>query len=267
MASKNLYAVVGNPITHSLSPKLHQIFAERTQQVMGYTKYEIPKDEFKSMLPRLIQQGLKGFNVTQPFKQEAFDWVDECSAEAEKIGAVNTITVLPNGKTRGWSTDGVGLVRDLQQSFDFKIQDKKILLLGAGGAARSVIPALLDQGCSEIVIVNRTLEKAKEVAKLFDLLAYDWAELSSTSSRFDLVINATSLDENFPHVPGYLIDEGSLCYEMMYGRGLTGFLAWGKTQGAKISDGLGMLIEQGAESFYLWHGVRPETVGIQALLR
>ena len=264
------YCVVGTPIAHSLSPKLHQIFAEQTGQDIVYFKQEIPPGQFENHMQVLLEAGVKGFNVTLPFKEEAFRWVDFPSDETRLMGALNTIKVLPEGKTQGFSTDGIGLVRDLEKSHGLILKNKRILLLGAGGAARSVMPELIKQGCREIVISNRTPEKAVELAVLFNASACEFSELSKRQGLFDLVINATSvglfagLSQEEIILPNGLIDESSLCYDMVYGKGLTRFLIWGKNSRAKTSDGLGMLIEQGAESFYIWRGIRPETQGIRA---
>lgn len=254
------YAVLGNPIQHSLSPELHAAFANQTGEEITYDKIRIEIGHFSDQLSDLIASGYRGFNVTVPFKEEAYRWVDEPAPDTAFAGALNTLLISP-GVTKGFSTDGVGLIRDLTQNHSLNLKGKRLLLLGAGGAAKSVIPSLIDTGASELVVANRTLSKVQQLAKKLPLTPCD---LQSLSGHFDLVINATSasLSGNRLVLPEGLINETSFCYDMMYGQGETPFLFWGKEHGARAVDGLGMLVEQGAESFYLWRGVRPKTKDI-----
>jgi len=254
------YALVGNPVAHSKSPWIHSEFARATSQDLEYGLLESPLDGFAATVQRFRAAGGKGLNVTLPFKQEAFGLCRSLSERARRAQAVNTL-VLETGF--GDNTDGIGLVRDLQnlnQPFG------QVLLLGAGGAAQGVVGPLLDAGASRVVIANRTASKAKELAERFPGAAGQGYE--GLAGEFDLVINATSaglIDETPPLPPG-LLRAGVLAYDMVYGRE-TPFLAAAKRAGARTSDGLGMLVEQAAESFFLWRGVRPQTRPVLAKLR
>jgi len=254
------YALVGNPVAHSKSPWIHSEFARATSQDLEYGLLESPLDGFAATVQRFRAVGGKGLNVTLPFKQEAFGLCRSVSERARRAQAVNTL-VLETGF--GDNTDGIGLVRDLQnlnQPFG------QVLLLGAGGAAQGVVGPLLDAGASRVVIANRTASKAKELAERFPGAAGQGYE--GLAGEFDLVINATSaglIDETPPLPPG-LLRAGVLAYDMVYGRE-TPFLAAAKKAGARTSDGLGMLVEQAAESFFIWRGVRPQTRPVLAKLR
>ena len=254
------YALVGNPVAHSKSPWIHAEFARATSQDLDYGLLESPLDGFAATVQRFHAAGGKGLNVTLPFKQEAFGLCRSVSERARRAQAVNTL-VLETGF--GDNTDGIGLVRDLQnlnQPFG------QVLLLGAGGAAQGVVGPLLDAGASRVVIANRTASKAKELAERFPGAAGQGYE--GLAGEFDLVINATSaglIDETPPLPPG-LLRAGVLAYDMVYGRE-TPFLAAAKKAGARTSDGLGMLVEQAAESFFIWRGVRPQTRPVLAKLR
>ena len=254
------YALVGNPVAHSKSPWIHAEFARATSQDLEYGLLESPLDGFAATVQRFRAVGGKGLNVTLPFKQEAFGLCRSVSERARRAQAVNTL-VLETGF--GDNTDGIGLVRDLQnlnQPFG------QVLLLGAGGAAQGVVGPLLDAGASRVVIANRTASKAKELAERFPGAAGQGYE--GLAGEFDLVINATSaglIDETPPLPPG-LLRAGVLAYDMVYGRE-TPFLAAAKRAGARTSDGLGMLVEQAAESFFIWRGVRPQTRPVLAKLR
>jgi len=254
------YALVGNPVAHSKSPWIHSEFARATSQDLEYGLLESPLDGFAATVQRFRAVGGKGLNVTLPFKQEAFGLCRSVSERARRAQAVNTL-VLETGF--GDNTDGIGLVRDLQnlnQPFG------QVLLLGAGGAAQGVVGPLLDAGASRVVIANRTASKAKELAERFPGAAGQGYE--GLAGEFDLVINATSaglIDETPPLPPG-LLRAGVLAYDMVYGRE-TPFLAAAKRAGARTSDGLGMLVEQAAESFFIWRGVRPQTRPVLAKLR
>lgn len=267
------YAVVGNPITHSLSPQIHRLFAEQTQQSMSYEAIELAVDDFPAQIRQLQMQGLKGANVTVPFKQLAWELCQQRSPRAEQAGAVNTLTFVPNGEVSGDNTDGAGLTRDLIENHQTRIQHSKILIMGAGGAARGVLAPLLAYQPENITIANRTLEKAEKLALDFDSIgqvhssSYD--ELGA--EKFDLIINATAagLNDQVPPVPEQVLDSNSICYDMMYKLdGPTAFVAWAKSKGiTKAIDGLGMLVEQAAESFYIWRGVRVNTAEVLFNLR
>lgn len=259
------YAVLGNPIKHSLSPQLHALFAEQTGEDMAYDKQLIDLDHFDEQVNDLVAQGYKGFNVTVPFKEDAYRWVSQPSPDTAFAGALNTIKINEKS-TQGFSTDGVGLVRDLTQNLNIEIAGKRVLLLGAGGAAKSVIPNLIQAEVSQLIVANRTVEKAEMLAKKLPLTPSSFEDLEG---HFDLVINATaaSLAGEALVLPEGLIDEKSFCYEMMYNAGDTPFIKWSNAANASSVDGLGMLVEQGAESFYIWRGVRPETSSVISSLK
>jgi len=255
------YALVGNPVAHSKSPWIHAEFARATSQDLDYGLLESPLDGFAATVQRFRAAGGKGLNVTLPFKQEAFRLCRTVSARARRAQAVNTL-VLETGF--GDNTDGIGLVRDLSQNLNCSFRN--VLLLGAGGAAQGVVGPLLEAGASRVVIANRTASRAKALAERFAGASghgYD-----GLSGEFDLVINATSagLADEAPPLPPGLLRGGVLAYDMVYGRE-TPFLAAAKKAGARTSDGLGMLVEQAAESFFIWRGVRPQTRPVLAKLR
>lgn len=256
------YAVLGNPIAHSKSPQIHALFAKQTQQEMSYQTMLVPLDGLANALKEFQAAGGKGVNITLPFKNEAFSLVDTHSERAQLAQAINTIKFNDDGSRFGDNTDGIGLVRDITLNLHFPITDKKILIMGAGGAVRGVIGPLLEQHPTELIIANRTLSKAVELANYFSKIspvkALGFQDLPH--HYFDLIINATSASVagETLDLPANLLLPNALCYDMMYGRD-TPFLAWGKSQGATVSDGLGMLVEQAAEAFYIWRGVRPDT--------
>lgn len=263
------YAVIGNPIAHSKSPLIHRLFAAQTGQDMSYEAIESPLDGFSATIERLRAEGYKGCNVTVPFKFEAFALCDELSARAHDAKAVNTL-LFRDGKILGTNTDGVGLMRDIEQNLNFKLMWKDALLLGAGGAAAGVAWPLFNAGVG-IDIANRTLEKAQLIAEEFKgsgtVYARRYEDL--VGKKYDLVINATSsgLSDELPPLPDGLFKPGALAYEMMYGRE-TPFMAFARRQGAAVvSDGLGMLVEQAATAFELWRGVRPDTRPVLDKLR
>jgi shikimate dehydrogenase len=267
---KDVYGVMGNPITHSKSPRIHRLFAQQTDQHLEYTAIHVDLGGFAQAVGNFDASGGKGLNITVPFKQEAWALVDKRSARADRAGAVNTIK-FDKHQRYGDNTDGIGLVNDLTQNHQLNLQSKRILLMGAGGAARGVLAPLLECKPAQLVIANRTPDKAVELAASFaDLGAIrgcSYHELNE--QQFDLVINATaaSLQGELPPLPATLLAEGAQCYDMMYGKP-TPFTEWAKTHGAAlVLDGLGMLVEQAAESFYLWRGVRPQTAPVIALLR
>ncbi|MDH5300257.1 MAG: shikimate dehydrogenase [Gammaproteobacteria bacterium] len=266
------YAVIGNPISHSKSPKIHAEFARQTGQAMDYSAQLAPLEGFAQTVRSLVGEGYRGMNVTVPFKEQAWQLVDELAPRAKKAGAVNTIVVQPNGKLRGDNTDGVGLVSDLARN-GVALAGKRVLVLGAGGAVRGVLSPLLAEKPALLVLANRTLSRAEELAQLFadegQLQARSFEQLAADGRAFDVVINGTaaSLQGEVPPI-GEASVAGASCYDMMYGDKPTAFLAWCAQHGAaKCVDGLGMLVEQAAEAFYLWRGCRPRTAEVIRQLR
>lgn len=264
------YGVMGNPITHSKSPQIHTMFAQQTGQRLEYNAIHVDLGGFDQAVGNFDASGGKGLNITVPFKQDAFALVDEVSDRAKRAGAVNTIT-FRNDKRLGDNTDGVGLVNDLMHNHQMTLQGKRILLMGAGGAARGVLAPVLACHPKILVIANRTPDKAVALAQVFvdlgKVSGCGYHELGE--QQFDIVINATaaSLQGELPPLPDNLLAENSACYDMMYGK-TTPFMQWANEHGAQqILDGLGMLVEQAAESFYLWRGVRPKTAPVIAALR
>jgi len=264
------YAVMGNPVAHSKSPRIHTLFAEQTGEPVHYEAIQVDPGGLPQAVGNFDANGGKGLNITVPFKQEAWALVSERSERAERAGAVNTIKFID--KTLfGDNTDGIGLVNDLL-NHRIAIKDKKVLLMGAGGAARGVLAPLLEQRPAQLVIVNRTADKARDLANAFhDLGPIEGCGYEALQGeQFDLVINATaaSLQGELPPLPDNLLADGAACYDMMYGAGPTTFMQWASTHGAAtVLDGLGMLVEQAAESFYIWRGVRPETQPVINQLR
>jgi shikimate dehydrogenase len=256
------YAVMGNPIAHSQSPFIHHAFAEQTQQLIDYFPLLVDLNGLPQALDDFQTRGGKGVNITLPFKQQAFQLVDKVSEKAQRAQAVNTIVFQENGKRFGDITDGVGLVRDLINNLQFVLRNKKILMLGAGGAVRGTLEMLLREQPAKLVIANRTPEKADELASIFsDLGAIEARSFSDLNQcDFDLIINGTSasLQQEIPDLTNVRLTPDTLCYDMMYGK-TTPFLDWAEQQGAKTKDGWGMLVEQAAESFYLWRNLRPNT--------
>jgi len=265
------YAVIGNPIAHSKSPEIHAAFARQTGQRMEYGRLLGSLDDFAGDVRAFIADGGRGLNVTVPFKQQAWALLADRSPRAESAGAVNTIIVLDDGRLHGDNTDGVGLVRDLADNQGFDFAGKRVLLLGAGGAARGVLGALLDAGPATLTIANRTAHKAVDLARAAGDDRVEGCGLGDLAGRpFDLIVNATSSgrDGGVPALPAGLLAAGGWTYDMVYGDAPTPFCRWGEAQGAaRALDGLGMLVEQAAESFRLWRGVRPDTGPVIAALR
>ena len=268
------YAVIGNPIAHSKSPQIHAAFARQTGQELSYEALLAPVDGFAQTVADFRAHGGRGLNVTVPFKLEAFALAERHTARAQAAGAVNTLAFDADG-ILGDNTDGAGLVRDLSANLDFALAGRRILLLGAGGATRGVLLPLLDSRPARLTIANRTVAKAEALSTLFAARAGDCVLDACgfdalAGRRFDLVINATaaSLANELPPLPPGLYAEGALAYDMMYGRGQTPFLRAALADGAaRVADGLGMLVEQAAESFTLWRGVRPDSAPVLAALR
>ena len=265
------YAVMGNPIAHSKSPRIHTLFAEQTQQNLRYDAILVALDGFAAAVDAFRQAGGKGLNITVPFKQQAWDYVAERSTRAERAGAVNTMLFDAAGRCYGDNTDGVGLVRDLVDNHGITIAGSDILILGAGGAVRGVLGPLLEQGPTKVTIANRTVDRAQELAGAFassDVTACGYDALGAQS--FHVIINGTSasLQGDLPPLPDSVLRCGGCAYDMMYGAQPTPFLTWAAAHGAgNAIDGLGMLVEQAAESFHLWRGVRPQTSSVIESLR
>jgi shikimate dehydrogenase len=260
------YAVFGHPIAHSKSPQIHAAFARQTGQDLTYEAILAPLDGFADSVAQFISAGGRGANVTVPFKEEAFRLANRLSPRAQRAGAVNTLSFDADG-ILGDNTDGAGLVADLTRNLHCMLAGKRILLLGAGGAARGVIEPLLEQKPSALVMANRTVSRAQELAELFGH-GVSACSFDAVDTPFDLVINATaaSLTGERPPLSPCVFTPDTLAYDLMYGRD-TPFLAFARTHGAATADGLGMLVEQAAEAFYLWRGVRPDTAPVIAALR
>lgn len=264
------FAVFGHPIAHSKSPFIHSLFAEQTGIAHSYGRVCAPLEGFPQSISDFFASGGKGANVTLPFKQQAWELADELSERAALSGAVNTLKKKADGSVFGDNTDGIGLLSDLERLNLIRSGDR-ILLVGAGGAARGVILPLLSFGCS-VVVANRTVARAEELANIFqhsgDIQASSFTELSGQS--FDLIINATSsgVEGKVPPLPDSLVTSQIRCYDMFYQQGLTPFLLWCQQHGAdQLADGLGMLVGQAAHAFQLWHGVMPEITPVIAQLK
>lgn len=266
------YAVIGNPVAHSKSPRIHALFAAQTGEPVAYDAVLAPLDGFTQTAHDLVKKGYRGFNVTVPFKEEAYRLADKMSSRAERACAVNTLIVHGDGTLFGDNTDGAGLVCDLIVNHEIAVTGMRILILGAGGAVRGALKPLLELSPVELVIANRTADKAVRLADEFARLGpVEGCGLDALGDRqFDLVINGTSagLAGEVPPLPGDCLAPGAVCYDMLYGDEPTPFLRWATTHGAeRVFDGLGMLVEQAAESFLLWRGVRPDTAPVIAGLR
>lgn len=267
------YAVIGNPIKHSLSPDIHTKFALQTQQKINYTTHLAKVEHFNQHLYLLKKKGFKGFNITVPFKLDAYNICDELSPRATDAKAVNTLFIGEDGSIAGDNTDGIGLVRDLIKNHQALLKKRKILLLGAGGAVRGVLGPLLVQEPNLIVVANRTVSKAQQLAEdlqhIGDIEACGYDDLKK--EQFDLIINGTStgLNGEIPPISEHVLGINSICYDMFYNRNEdTAFVSWAKQNGAsQAHDGLGMLVEQAAEAFYLWRGVMPDTQPVIETLR
>ncbi|GAB2729741.1 shikimate dehydrogenase [Halomonas garicola] len=263
------YAVFGNPVAHSKSPLIHAAFAEQTGQALTYTAVEAPADDFAGAWQRFAREGGRGANITVPFKGDAYALCDTVSHRARQARAVNTLIVGGNGRLYGDNTDGVGMARDLAHH-DVALKGKRVLIVGAGGAVRGVLAPLLAEKPGEVVIANRTAAKATALAEAFsDAGRVSGGGFEEINGAFDVVINGSSasLAGDMPPLPDTLFAKGATAYDMMYGAASTVFLRWAEARGARPVDGLGMLVEQAAESFFLWRSVRPETAAVRATLR
>lgn len=261
------YAVIGNPIGHTKSPLIHRLFAEQTQQDMRYTAIEgpvAPQDAFADVVQAFAAAGGKGMNVTAPFKLKAFAMADERSERATLAGAANALK-FEGGRTLAENFDGIGLVRDIEANLGLSMAGKRVLMLGAGGAARGALLPFLAACPAELVIANRDVDKAEalvaQVGPRGPLRACSYTDLAAMG-RFDLVVNATSasLTGDLPPLPPSVFSPEGMAYELAYGKGLTPFLRLARNAGVqRIADGVGMLVEQAAEAFAWWRGVRPQT--------
>ncbi|HEX7047473.1 MAG TPA: shikimate dehydrogenase [Gammaproteobacteria bacterium] len=263
MAGPDRYALFGHPVSHSRSPEIHHIFAEQTGETLQYELIDVRPEDFEVRLRAFFAGDGSGCNVTLPHKLAAFEFADHVSSDAYRAGAVNTLALLDDGSVFGDNTDGAGLIRDLTVNHQLNIEGRRVLLLGAGGAARGAAGPLLDEGPAELVIANRHPGKALLLAQLFSETGnVQGMSLASVSGRFDLVINATSasLRDELPDVPTKIFAKNSVAYDMVYADMPTIFCEWARQNGVvKAVDGWGMMVEQAAESFFIWRGVRPET--------
>ena len=271
---KKHFAVIGNPIHHSLSPQIHSVFAKEAGLHIDYEAVISPLDEFKNTIHKLILQKLSGVNVTLPFKKEAYELASQHSNHARIAEAVNTLE-FKDDQIIGHNTDGIGLVRDLEQNLNVDLKSKKILLIGAGGAAEGVIYSMMEKKPSELTLTNRTIKKSYVIQNKMDVHAKSFdvnlnvIEIAKLPSQyFDLIINATSTSLNNTDlaINHKVFHKSSLAYDMMYGKE-TSFIREAQSQGSKTSDGLGMLVEQAAEAFFIWHHIKPKTKSLIESLR
>lgn len=265
------YAVFGHPINHSKSPRIHRLFAEQTGQSLEYSAQDVPAEQFQAAVTAFFAAGGKGLNCTVPLKGLAWDFADSKTERAQLSRAVNTLAVQADGSILGDNTDGIGLVTDLTANHAIALTGSRILILGAGGAGRGIIGPLLEQAPASLVIANRTVDKATDLAQAFHhkgaVSGCGFGDLQNL--QFDLILNATSasLSGQLPPLPDGVLAENGVCYDLAYGNEPTAFVRWGlKQSAAKSLDGLGMLVEQAAQAFFIWRGVRPETRPVIELL-
>lgn len=265
------YAVFGNPVKHSKSPQIHSLFARQTGITLAYQAIEVPLNNFNEYVSLFATQKGKGLNITVPFKENAYSLCDVLTQRAEDCGSVNTIWFDDN-RVHGDTTDGQGLINDLTTNHEINLNNKSILVLGAGGSVKAILEPLLIQKPEKIIIANRTLSRAEALVEKFSMLgnieARSYSKLVDQS--FDLVINGTSLSlqGELPPLPETLFNSNACSYDLMYSTEPTIFMQWSTKQGAsKVLDGLGMLVEQAAEAFNIWHGVMPETATVIKVLR
>lgn len=271
-AAPDRYAVIGHPVSHSRSPWIHAQFARQTGQLIAYDALDIAPEELPEGVMRFFAEGGRGLNVTVPHKQAVLALLDELSEAAEVAGAVNTIARLGDGRLRGENTDGSGFVRDLMQNLGVGLQGSRVLLLGAGGATRGLLAPLLALGPLEMVIVNRTASRAVELAAQFARrgpvrgCAF---EALGDAGHFDIIVNATAagLQQALPPLDASYLRGARLAYDLVYAGGQTPFVRWARAHGvARCVDGTGMLVEQAADAFMIWRGVRPDTAPVRAAL-
>ena len=272
MSVKDRYAVFGNPVKHSKSPVIHTAFAAQGGQNRHYRAVRVEWGGFADAARGFFAGGGAGLNITVPFKEEAFRFAERLTDRAMRAGAVNTLSRCEDGCIEGDNTDGIGLVRDIVANLGWRVQGRRLLILGAGGAARGVLEPLLRENPRELLIVNRTPERAEQLVHEFSdiapLAGGGYALLGDR--QFDLVVNATSasLAGELPDLPSSLLTEHSCCYDLVYGAEPTPFMRWAALHAAwAVADGLGMLVEQAAQSFYIWRRVRPETQSVIRQLR
>ena len=267
------YAVFGHPVGHSKSPQIHLAFAAETDQPLTYRAIEAPIDNFAQAVTEFRSAGGVGCNVTVPFKADAYEMADQLDQQAQLAGAVNTLYWDSSEKLIGCNTDGKGLLQDLQHNLGIELAGKRILLVGAGGAAAGIIHPLLQALPEQLVVINRTASRADDLVQRFSQVAdgrFSSAPMEKPGQGFDLVLNATSasLSGELPDLPGQLFGPDSWAYDLAYADQPTPFLRWAELQGVNHRvDGLGMLVEQAAEAFLLWRGVRPKTAAVIKQLR
>ncbi len=266
------YAVMGNPVAHSKSPRIHAQFAQQLGHSIEYTAIQVDPGGLAQAVDQFRANGGLGLNITVPFKLDAWRLAGRLSARAELAGAVNTLRFEADGALYGDNTDGAGLVRDITGNLGVTLAGKAVLLLGAGGAARGIVGPLLEEKPARLVIANRTVPRARELAEIFSGQGeIEVCGFEALAGRcFDIVINATSasLHDEVPPLPDGLFSPGALAYDLMYADAPTAFLRWAGAHGAsRLADGLGMLVEQAAESFFIWRGVRPATAPVIVALR
>ncbi len=250
------YAVMGNPIAHSLSPDIHATFARQTMRTMVYDKIFVDLDQFEAQVLSFFEGGGQGLNITLPFKQRAFMLSDLQTQRSQQAGVANTLW-MHEGKLYADNTDGIGLIKDLSRHVS--VADARVLLIGAGGAARGIVHALLDEKPKEVVVVNRSQDKAEALQRLAPGISRA-PTMADVSGAFDILVNATSssLSANETPFPVSWLQGSPFCYDLSYSKTRdTPFVVWARQSGAHAIDGYGMLVEQAAESFYIWHGVRP----------
>ncbi|MFZ2403936.1 MAG: shikimate dehydrogenase [Methylobacter sp.] len=271
MVLTDRYAVFGYPIKHSKSPRIHRLFAEQTGQALEYTAQEVPAEQFQAAVALFFAEGGKGLNCTVPLKELAWNYAGHKTGRAELSKAVNTLALQADGSILGDNTDGIGLVTDLLANHAIVLAGIRILILGAGGASRGIIAPILEQAPQSLVIANRTVDKAVKLAAEFHgkgpITGCGFDDLQNR--QFDLILNATSasLSGQLPPLPSGLLATGGNCYDLAYGNEPTAFVRWGlENHAAKSLDGLGMLVEQAAEAFFIWRGVRPKTQPVIELL-
>lgn len=274
MSNRNIdrYAVMGNPIAHSKSPQIHQQFAKQTGEHLSYEKIKVETESFAKAVADFYLHNGKGLNITVPLKEEAFKLASHLTERAQRAGAVNTLILQDENNYTGDNTDGIGMVTDLRLNHGIKLENKNILILGAGGAVRGVLEPVIKQQPARLVIANRTRARAENLAKDFsDIAKIEVCEFSQLEGQqFDIIINGTSasLNGELPPLPDKLFKPEAAAYDMMYGKEDTPFMQWAKhNQATTVMDGLGMLVEQAAESFYCWRKVRPNTKDVIQAIR
>ena len=268
--AKRRFAVLGNPVAHSRSPEIHQDFARQTGIELSYEKILVPEGKFREVATEFLDLGGVGFNITLPCKGDAFAFVDHKSSSASKSLAVNTVSVDSNGQIHGDNTDGPGLVRDVVHNLNWKIEEQRVLVLGAGGAVRGILWDLLQTSPRYLHLYNRTMSKARVLTELMADVRITAVDTRDLEDSYDLVINGTSagLSGMVPDVPEKVLGKHSRCYDLVYGPGVTAFNSWCRqTSGCEVADGLGMLVEQAALSFHLWFSEEVHTRELILALR